>query len=89
MRVEVAVAPIVGDAHRVLRLPLKHGLIFGGRDVPASRLRVAEGIDRLAARAPRGLRSFRSRQISLPAGAAMARPINTPSTFALRPDVIW
>src|SRR5712692_1788092 len=48
--VEVAVAPLVGDAQRLFRLLLDDGLVLGGRDVPARRLLVSKGIDTLAGR---------------------------------------
>src|SRR3990172_9780536 len=57
LQVQVAVAGLIGDAHRVLRLLLQHRLVFRGRDVPARRLLVAERLYRLAARSLRGLRS--------------------------------
>src|SRR5439155_23415996 len=50
LRVEVAVAPLVGDAYRVLRLLLQHRLVLRGRDIPARRLSVAESIDGLGGR---------------------------------------
>src|SRR5712691_9275938 len=45
LRVQVAVAPLVGQAHRVPRLLLEHRLVLGGRDVLARGLVVAEGFD--------------------------------------------
>src|SRR5207302_2049537 len=48
LRVEIAVAPLVGGAQRLLRLLLDDGLVLGGRDVLALRLFVLDGLDALA-----------------------------------------
>ena len=48
LRVEVAVAALVGHADRALLLLLQHRLVFGGRDVLARRLVVLERLDGLA-----------------------------------------
>src|SRR5437773_6504551 len=50
LRIEIAVAPLVGGAPRLLRLLLNDGLVLGGRDVLALRLLVLEGLDPLADR---------------------------------------
>ena len=53
LRVEVAVAALVGDAHGRLLVLLHHRLVFGGGDVLASGVVVLEGFD-----AERGLGRF-------------------------------
>lgn len=50
LRVEVAVAALVGDAQRLLGFVLDDGLILGRGDVTALRLLVAESLDALADR---------------------------------------
>src|SRR5438094_1316554 len=50
LRIEIAVAPLVGGTPRFLRLLLNDGLVLRGRDVLALRLLVLEGLDPLAGR---------------------------------------
>ena len=48
LRIEIAVAALVGDADRVLLVLLHHRLVFGGGDVLARGLVVLERFDGLA-----------------------------------------
>jgi len=47
LRIEVAVAALVGHAHRILLFLLQDGLVFGGGDVLPLGLVVLERFDRL------------------------------------------
>ena len=82
LRIEVAVAALIGHADRALLILLQHGLIFGRRDVLPLRLVVLERFDGLG-----GGLFFGHRYCPYAAVCTVTDSIillNSPSTLALK-----